>query len=171
MSDLILKINELESYRSKIIDEIKDEMTAEFKRLMSKVDERITSLGFTAYAPHFNDGEPCSFSVRCYDVMDFHLNGYYHSLERVDENGDHEFMDELKELFPEGNFWAKRTWDDSASDFVNNPEYNEEMVKPLNDLASLVNLIPEEIWESYQEHGLYIIQRDGTISSEYIDHD
>lgn len=53
----------------------KEELSREFIRIL-KIYPQLSSLGWVQYAPHFNDGEPCEFSVHslCYDLKEEYKN-------------------------------------------------------------------------------------------------
>lgn len=105
----------------------------------------LDSFGWEQYTPHFNDGDPCYFSV--HGDEDISMNGItYWDLEYDQEAGQTKF-DSVEE------------WKDF-----------EDPEAVLDEIGSLIHAVDQDCLERYGE-GRVVVSRDGTVECDYVDHD
>jgi hypothetical protein len=111
---------------------------------------------FTAYAPYFNDGEPCVFNAHLDYAQLFFTQECYPETENMDED---EFDDYVREMF--SNEEGAMIYSQAAG------WPSAEMKNDFGDLVDLLQTIPEEALETSFGEGLYIVTRNGVYIDEY----
>jgi hypothetical protein len=108
---------------------------------------KMDSFGWPQYAPHFNDGDPCIFSVRAYEET-IHINGdrFY------DEDYDEEVDQSDGCLAAEAE--EKVRWAEEATD----------------EICTFINMFDDDDLAEFGE-GLITVYRNGKIEEDYYDHD
>lgn len=123
-------INKYNQIKAELTDVVNSELKAEFSAFF-KENPEITALGWTQYAPHFNDGEPCTFSVgSLYFSRDSNVN-YDSPFEDDDEDED-------------GNLVDCR-WESTYS--WTNDAYNQHIPSCVKELVKLKDSVPDSIMQ------------------------
>ena len=106
----------------------------------------LESFGWAQYAPYFNDGEQCEFSVNCdYPMLTTKLH--------------------------EG--WSGEDYDDfpGEEEFGTSEAEAEECYRKVRTLLSSLCKVAEDIFRLYTDDGKVIISRDGSIITESYEHE
>jgi hypothetical protein len=122
----------------------KEALKQSFKEFFDANPE-VTSIGWTQYAPYFNDGEPCEFAV-------------------------HDFVFSKAPL--DHDDWDMGSVCNEDSDFI---RYDNEFVAESKSISDFNNKvlakIPDEIYRDlFGDDSMVVVTRDG-ISTEYYEHD
>lgn len=141
------KIQQIKQKMKEIDEEIKtitkNDIFNEFKDLFEKY-EQVEAIRWEQYAPYFNDGDPCAFSV--YDLM---VKG----LKLVSEENVDDYEDS------EGFFY----------NYELNGSENEKCMEEFMDVHSGISeKIMEEVLTG---DGRVTISRNGKVKIEEVDHD
>lgn len=164
------------------------ELEVNFKPLFTEVFEtfsNLTSVSWVQYTPHFNDGEPCEFSVYGFD---FNTNDGY-----LEQNFDkvNSYIHYLEnEVFPDSTYpyyteeLCQQKYKISRTeklvgfipDSIKNLSYQElkeyrDKLGVLHSLKTLLNLIPYEIYNDMFGDGVEVTVTREKIEVEEYDHD
>ena len=155
IADLITKYNES---RQALADQVAAEFSKMFVSFFDKYPDA-DRIMFTAYAPYFNDGEPCVYrNYADYDCQLF--------LVPDEDQDEDEYEDFVYDTFREEGGLSR-----SYAGYTEDSDWPSK--KMYEDFAALVDIItdiPDEILEQSFGDGLFTIDRDGVTVSEY-DHD
>jgi hypothetical protein len=164
--DIDQLIVDLENARNTYIENGSEILVNYIKSIMLEYPE-VKSIYWNQYAPYFNDGEACTFSVNDYSLK---INGYdsdNYNKDNIDESLVNVFTNSEKRMY------QKR--EDGTSIYnlpqIDNVNYNErhaDIIIAVNKIFS----IPEEIFESLYGDGTEMTATiDGIEVNEYDDHD
>ena len=124
-----------------------ESLKADLKEIFKATPE-LTGIAWAQYAPHFNDGEPCVFSVydMLYNTEDFDINS-------VPRYEDDTWNEETQTYIPNG--WRQITNDAPilVQEFVNNIQaLDDNLMQELFGSDSQIVITPTEILvEDYSE--------------------
>ena len=145
---------------------------------------KLETIVLTGYVDYFNDGEPCTFSMREYLST---INGI-----SVDKWAAMDYADEdtVNEIHPEifgetGETRMEKTYEGwganrketgerevKVRDWIPNPDYDPDFGTVVEDVTSLMFNTPSEVFETiFGSHFRATITRDGIMVEEYTDHD
>lgn len=111
-----------------------------------KNNPSLKSFSWTQYTPHFNDGDPCTFSVHAYSE-NISLNGLCSDEAPYDHKTDTFLTDKIEE-------WKG----------IEHPE------TLIDEICELLDLVDEDCLKNYGE-GKIIVFKDGNVKCEYYSHD
>lgn len=153
--DLLQRLNELNQERKQLLTQLVPEIEKRLKAL--KFPSGIDSVGWTQYTPYFNDGDACTFSVRC-DIDYFFIND-----EVSDES---KFSERLsKTEYKKNPLTGKYELDINLN-------YDEEVGGFANQFVDLINSFPEEVLEeAFGDHCQVTLHRGGEIKVDSYEHD
>lgn len=121
----------------------KEALKQSFKEFFDANPE-VTSIGWTQYAPYFNDGEPCEFAV-------------------------HEFVFSTAPIYHED--WDMESVCKEWSDFMEDNDFLSDSPAAVKFSDDVLTQIPDEIFRDlFGSDSMVVVTRDG-ISTEYYDHD
>jgi len=125
---------------------------------------QIKSVTWTQYAPHFNDGDACEFSVHeVFFATDENEDFEYYRDEEDDYDEDEE--EEEGEVSEKPEFFSGCIYSLKEEKFL-----TKEQLKMCKDLDELISC-NEDIMESMFGNGQIIVLRADGIHSQYYDHD
>lgn len=169
------------------INEITDEYHQATKALTDKVVENfgklaeeffaeypeVAEIRWDQYAPHFNDGEPCEFSV--YDIM-FGCHGFDIDPSDDDETQEHkEHMNEIIEDSDGGYPFTKFSWGTNELYNANVERYGEDRVMEIkaacDNLSNAISKIPDDVMRGMFGSDATVIIRHGEVIIEECYHD
>lgn len=171
-------MDKMEEFGKKML-EMKEEMKNTLKGVMLPAFKefferhpKVTAIGWTQYTPHFNDGEPCEFSIydRYFSTIPLGeldtTTSYFE-----DEEGwisEYDIPDSIKLKLLKENYPGKN-WDERISkEEEREKEIDPDLIKAARDLKKF-DYIPHEVYQTLGE-GKVIVTRKG-IDIEEIDHD
>jgi len=143
--------------KEQFVNEFKENFKVFTKEIFDKY-RSLESFGWNQYTPYFNDGETCTFSA---NIDYIYING-----ENEDERND---LNETKIIQ-----WG--SWDRNSQSYVGrleepNSEYNKELSDAYNEVKSILNLIPDELFlEMFGDHCSVTVTPTGVEVDGY-DHD
>ena len=111
-----------------ILEDLKNNFFKEWIKISTYLPSSIKTIGFPAYTPYFNDGDPCEYEVHI-DSDYYRINSEYH-------------LYDLK-------------------------EYQDVNFEPIE---KFLGVLPYEFWREFEE-GIITINREGSISVDYYEHD
>ena len=177
IDELKTKISEANERIKELKKQVQKELQAEFNGALTELFDAypfVTSLSFTAYTPHFNDGDSCEYSVN-HEYCDF--NGF----DEDDDEQEGENVDILKlsretiyveepnpEYDPRGSMWGnpKTKWVTKP-----NPDFNPLYKEAVNAFREALAVVDDANWKDMVgDHVKVTITRNGIETDEY-DHD
>lgn len=148
-SKLEMWVNQFNEGKRSLVIQARSLFLDASKKLFDEYPE-LESFGWEQYAPYFNDGEPCTFSVNAdYPT----INGYDSNCGRFKFNPDGTDIDE-----------------DIERELTNEEEkFHESVTKPI---AKLINTLPDDIMqEVFGDDTRVTITRSGKVINGETNHD
>lgn len=135
----------------------------------------LDSFGFTAYFPHFNDGNECRFSA----YTDYpYINGYNQ------DDDENKFVGRSEDDYIMSESFRSREGDSFIWDKVGKWEYSnnykdktwidgdKEIDAMVKDVKEFLNSFDNDVWEDLiGNHDIVRITKDGIETEEYANHD
>lgn len=143
MSTLENLINEINAAKKKFQEEGKSALQSAFKQFFEENPE-VTAVGWLQYAPYFNDGEPCEFSVHDIYATTIPLDHEDYSSSEL-AHGEYEYGDSDCDWSP------------------NN--------KKVDEFLRLLSRVPDDLFEHlFGSDSIVTVTRDGIDVEDYSDH-
>lgn len=144
------------------LEQMKQQYQLKVQKILKEVfteffdnNRTVTAVGWKAYTPYFNDGEPCEFRCEAYYAWVTNAKDY-HVVEYGQYNGDEE------------NVWV---YDGDYGSF------NDDLIPGLTkanakDLRKFLSKIDDQFYlDAFGDHVKVFVTREGIEVVEYTDHD